>query len=52
MRDHGSNMYAFGVDVDSNDLVEMLNKARDIVGDNSALSAGKGETKFRMRPER
>ena len=45
IRDCGSNMYAFGVDVDSNDLIEMLNKAKDIVGDNSALSAGKGKTK-------
>ena len=40
LRDRGTSMYALGVDVDKNDLLELLNAATNILGDNSALTAG------------
>ena len=40
LRDNGSSMYALGVDVEKSDLLELLNTATDILGDNSALTAG------------
>ena len=40
LRDRGTSMYALGVDVDKNDLLELLNTATNILGDNSALTAG------------
>ena len=33
-------MYALGVDIDKNDLLELLNSATNILGDDSALTAG------------
>jgi carbamoyl-phosphate synthase small subunit len=40
LRDRGTSMYALGVDIDKNDLLELLNSATNILGDDSALTAG------------
>ena len=41
LRNNGSSMFALGVDVDKHDLIKLLKKAKNIIGDDSALSAGK-----------
>jgi len=40
LRERGTSMYALGVDIDKNDLLELLNSATNILGDDSALTAG------------
>ena len=41
LRNNGSSMFALGVDIKKHDLVNLLKKAKNIIGDNSALTAGK-----------
>ena len=43
LRDNGSSMFALGVDIDIKDLKDILYKAKDILGDNSAMTAGNQE---------
>ena len=40
LRDNGSSMFALGIDVDTRDLKEILSKAKNILGDSSAMTAG------------
>ena len=40
LRDNGSSMFALGIDVDTKDLKEILSKAKNILGDSSAMTAG------------
>ena len=40
LRDNGSSMFALGIDVDTKDLKEFLSKAKNILGDSSAMTAG------------
>jgi len=42
LRDFGSSMFAMGTDIQAKDLMDLLNKSVDIIGDNSALTAGRG----------
>ena len=44
LRDAGSDMFAFGTDIDSKDLKKILKKAKNIIGDDSALTAGSGKS--------
>ena len=37
-------MFAFGTDIDSKDLKKILKKAKNIIGDDSALTAGSGKS--------
>ena len=41
LRNNGSSMFALGVDVKKHDLINLLKKAKNIIGDDSALTAGK-----------
>ena len=41
LKNNGSSMFALGVDIKKHDLVNLLKKAKNIIGDNSALTAGK-----------
>ena len=43
LRDNGSSMFALGVDIDIKELKDILYKAKDILGDNSAMTAGNQE---------
>jgi len=43
LRDSGSSMFAMGTGVNSTELMDLLNTSVDIVGDNSALKAGRGD---------
>ena len=47
LRDVGSDMYAFGTDIDAKDLKKLLKKAKSIIGDDSALKAGSGNSEFK-----
>ena len=47
LRDAGSDMYAFGTDNDAKDLKKLLKKAKNIIGDDSALKAGSGNSQFK-----
>jgi carbamoyl-phosphate synthase small subunit len=38
--EYGSSMFALGVDIDSAELKNLLSRSRNIIGDNSALTAG------------
>ena len=40
-------MYAFGTDIDAKDLKKLLKKAKNIIGDDSALKAGSGNSQFK-----
>ena len=40
-------MYAFGTDIDAKDLKKLLKKAKSIIGDDSALKAGSGNSEFK-----
>ena len=40
LRDNGSSMFALGIDIDSKELKEILSNAKNILGDNSAMTAG------------
>ena len=40
LRDNGSSMFALGIDIDTKDLKEILSKAKNILGDSSAMTAG------------
>ena len=40
LRDCGSSMFAIGQEVDKASLINLVKNARDIIGDNSALTAG------------
>ena len=40
LRDNGSAMYAIGQDIDKEFLLQLLEKSQNIIGDNSALTAG------------
>lgn len=46
LRDSGSGMFAFGTDANTEDLKQLLINAKNIIGDNSALNAGLGKSKF------
>ncbi len=46
LRDVGSDMYAFGTDIDAKDLKNLLKEAKNIIGDDSALKAGSGNSEF------
>ena len=39
LRDNGSSMFALGIDIDSKELKEILSNAKNILGDNSAMTA-------------
>ena len=43
LRDSGSSMFAMGTGVNSTELMDLLNTSVDIVGDKSALKAGRGD---------
>ena len=45
LRDNGSSMYAVGQNIDKKSLLNLLEKAKNIIGDDSALTAGSLETK-------
>ena len=45
LRDNGSSMFALGIDVDTKDLKEILSKAKNILGDSSAMTAGSQNNK-------
>ena len=45
LRDNGSSMFALGIDVDTRDLKEILSKAKNILGDSSAMTAGNQNNK-------
>ena len=40
LRDFGSSMFAIGQEIDKDSLINLVMNARDIIGDNSALTAG------------
>tara|TARA_X000000368_G_scaffold418023_1_gene416216 strand:- start:2740 stop:3837 length:1098 start_codon:yes stop_codon:yes gene_type:complete len=40
LRDNGSSMFAVGQDIDKNSLIDLLKNAKNIIGDDSALTAG------------
>ena len=40
LRDCGSSMFAIGQEIDKDSLINLVKDARDIIGDNSALTAG------------
>ena len=40
LRDCGSSMFAIGQEIDKESLINLVKDARDIIGDNSALTAG------------
>ncbi len=40
LRTNGSSMFALGVDITSKDLLKLLKNAKNIIGDNSAITAG------------
>ncbi len=40
LRDCGSSMFAIGQEIDKDSLINLVMNARDIIGDNSALTAG------------
>ena len=42
LRDFGSGMFAMGTDIQAKDLMDLLDKSVDIIGDNSALTPGRG----------
>ena len=43
LRDVGSSMFAFGTGLNSSELKELLEKSTNIIGDNSALTAGRSK---------
>ena len=43
LRDEGSSMFAFGTGLNSSELKELLEKSINIIGDNSALTAGRSK---------
>ena len=45
LRDNGSSMFALGIDIDSKELKEILSNAKNILGDNSAMTAGNYDIK-------
>ena len=45
LRDYGSSMFALGIDIDTKDLKEILSKAKNILGDSSAMTAGSQNNK-------
>ena len=45
LRDNGSSMYAVGQNIDKKSLLNLLENAKNIIGDDSALTAGSLETK-------
>ncbi len=45
LRNNGSSMYAVGQNIDKKSLLNLLEKAKNIIGDDSALTAGSLETK-------
>ena len=41
LRNNGSSMFALGVEIKKQDLINLLKKTKNIIGDDSALTAGK-----------
>ena len=46
LRNEGSSMFALGSESEKKELMTMIKKAKNIIGDNSAISAGRGGDKF------